>query len=705
MKKNGIKNFIFSFLLSLLAVVAVNKAVFHTIEPIKTAPNKTKNQIKTISLFSKQKNNSGNDESSRFAAIEDLVSTQEKVTENALPDIDISDAQKIKPTTKINNNKSKSIIVYQEQHTDKQHLPETANKHNTSSMHEPYINLATASEITLEKEQAVVNETPKSLSANNVIYADISDTIKDEQNQTALQNEILYAPEPIDKSSNIILAQADNILENSEDLIPLTENQELLHENINVLTSADTTQIAMLEPNTLINSFESLDKPEEKHIAEINLKKDNITTNTWTQMANTEQKDNPWVVAKGNRFAKNKIAQVDALTQDEKDETVTNENLEDNLQEDTLTPQEVVENDTINVSNEQDVDINIEQQSNVDTSDKNKTLLNENNASQHIQEQVSENTAKENIITIHKDDKISSSSAKDTIPEAPKEVVADFSNSHISLNMSVSSQEDDNNEQELIPQESILSPKPLLIPTDGSGTKLAYKMIQNLIIPLPEDVVNDADIIPELSSEPNQKPVEKPTTERNKNKKEIKKEEKESGLFKSISSWFSGNNKDNKKAENEAKDTQKNNKKTRQNKKSGISLFEVKQTPDLEENDIQIDTPEIMPAELKLSFQPNRAEISGHTLRWIHAFADNARDNNGIYIEIRIDGTSSFALQQKRLNLLSSIFANRGVDFRKVNIIFTSREPNSFIIRNIRFNNNEEVIINENDRDANYQYW
>ena len=112
-----------------------------------------------------------------------------------------------------------------------------------------------------------------------------------------------------------------------------------------------------------------------------------------------------------------------------------------------------------------------------------------------------------------------------------------------------------------------------------------------------------------------------------------------------------------------------------------------------------------MPAELKLAFQPNRAEISGHTLKWIHAFADNARDNPEIYIEIRIDGTGSFTLQQKRLNLLSTIFANRGVDFRKVNIVFTSREPNSFIIRNIRFNNSEEIIINQDENNTHYQQW
>ena len=107
------------------------------------------------------------------------------------------------------------------------------------------------------------------------------------------------------------------------------------------------------------------------------------------------------------------------------------------------------------------------------------------------------------------------------------------------------------------------------------------------------------------------------------------------------------------------------------------------------------EAPSIMPAELRLSFQPNRAEISGKTLKWIYAFADNARDNDNVYVEVRIDGTSSYALQQKRLNLLSSIFSARGVDYRKINIIFTSREPNSFIIRNIHFNNKETEEANK----------
>lgn len=91
----------------------------------------------------------------------------------------------------------------------------------------------------------------------------------------------------------------------------------------------------------------------------------------------------------------------------------------------------------------------------------------------------------------------------------------------------------------------------------------------------------------------------------------------------------------------------------------------------------------IMPTEIRLSFQPNRAEISGQTLRWVQAFASKAAETPDLALEIRIDGTSSTDLQQKRLNLLHNILTNKGVEYSKINTVFTSREPNSFILRTI----------------------
>ena len=116
----------------------------------------------------------------------------------------------------------------------------------------------------------------------------------------------------------------------------------------------------------------------------------------------------------------------------------------------------------------------------------------------------------------------------------------------------------------------------------------------------------------------------------------------------------------------------------------------------------------IMPTEMRLSFQPNRAEISGQTLRWIQAFAARAANNPEIGIEIRIDGTSAMELQQKRLNLLHNILTNRGVEYSKINTIFTNREPNSFILRTttLNFNNNAGNINRNNNRMATtYVQW
>lgn len=101
---------------------------------------------------------------------------------------------------------------------------------------------------------------------------------------------------------------------------------------------------------------------------------------------------------------------------------------------------------------------------------------------------------------------------------------------------------------------------------------------------------------------------------------------------------------------------------------------------------------DIVPTELKLAFQPNRAEISGQTLDWLHAFADNAVQNDNVVVEIRVDRSASYEVQKKRLKLLYKILADNGVESNKVNIIFTDREPNSFIIRNVRYASDEERI-------------
>ena len=228
--------------------------------------------------------------------------------------------------------------------------------------------------------------------------------------------------------------------------------------------------------------------------------------------------------------------------------------------------------------------------------------------------------------------------------------------------------------------------------------KIAGELVKNLLIPIPEDILNDKNLMPQLVSDPKSKKLEEKITREELNKQtEAKpetdeipfiteeanhaKEENSSpagddsgGILKSISSIFSSKEKE----EPEVAE------------KKGKTVVQ-KQEPENQKN----DTPEekntasdaenkILPTEIRLSFQTNRAEISGKTLNWIQAFAKKTMENDYTILEIRIDGTSSYNLQQKRLNLLYNILTNLGLDYEKVNTVFTNREPNSFVLRTVK---------------------
>ena len=242
--------------------------------------------------------------------------------------------------------------------------------------------------------------------------------------------------------------------------------------------------------------------------------------------------------------------------------------------------------------------------------------------------------------------------------------------------------------------------------------KVAYKMMKNNLIPIPEDIANDENLTPQLSySEENKKlskklmqsgelsgdtsahddeetekdsaPAAKPqdigTTplpQQPAADSQTKNSSSSASLTDSIAAWFSSS----------AKDKSTNTESEKQSSSgSGDSAFSKLLGLGKKDNS------GIAPSELKLAFQPNRAEISGQTLEWLKAFSDNAVKNDDVFIEIRIDGSGSYELQQKRLNLLYSILINNGVDYNKINIIFTDREPNSFIIRNVRYASEEDA--------------
>ena len=235
----------------------------------------------------------------------------------------------------------------------------------------------------------------------------------------------------------------------------------------------------------------------------------------------------------------------------------------------------------------------------------------------------------------------------------------------------------------------------------GKEIKVASETVKNLLIPIPEEILNDENLTPQLVSSKKPDDIRKEIEVEEKLKETVRADrpspaKKENTKIKTVSAEekiFSAEGSE------DSPSSEKDKKKTILNSLSSIfsSSTNVKEKNQKSREDGIFDNlrrkiagrnkVKIMPTEMRLSFQPNRAEISGQTLRWIQAFAARAAEDDGMMIEIRIDGTSAMDLQQKRLNLLHNILTNKGVEYGKINTVFTQREPNSFIIRTVRLNN------------------
>ena len=234
--------------------------------------------------------------------------------------------------------------------------------------------------------------------------------------------------------------------------------------------------------------------------------------------------------------------------------------------------------------------------------------------------------------------------------------------------------------------------------------QVAGEMIDNLLIPIPQDILDDKNLTPQLTSSEENRNLERELEEDRGIVREQQDEtepeveildaqgknihKKDAGILSSISSIFSGDKKKENNEESSMDDEDEGlintlTKKIRGNKTE----------------------PKILPTEIRLSFQPNRAEISGTTLQWIQAFGKKAAEEASIALEIRLNAGNDHILQQKRLNLLSNILTGRGVSPEKIRIVYTLREPNSFIMRTIWINEQTENAITKNSVQNNNGYY
>lgn len=244
---------------------------------------------------------------------------------------------------------------------------------------------------------------------------------------------------------------------------------------------------------------------------------------------------------------------------------------------------------------------------------------------------------------------------------------------------------------------------------EEENIQLASKTVKNLLIPIPEDILNDENLTPQLISSPKNQEIKEELEAKGLIRKEEAEEEskedkevtstsastqtpsadtttKDGSILDSLTSFFAGNKTTTPEIGVNEDDEEDTN--------TLFSAFTRKQNRLMSK---------ILPTEIRLSFQPNRAEISGQTLKWIKAFAQKTAEEPSTGLEIRIDGTSSPLLQRRRLNLLQNILLNEGAEPEKINTVFTAREPNSFILRTVRIN--KERINTPAKNNNRYMQW
>lgn len=233
--------------------------------------------------------------------------------------------------------------------------------------------------------------------------------------------------------------------------------------------------------------------------------------------------------------------------------------------------------------------------------------------------------------------------------------------------------------------------------------KVAEKIKQSIIFPIPDEILNDENLTPTFikgkkapssADSPKTAPAAKEAPAPAKDdisleiisNDKVGTKENGKGFLDSISSWFSDKpsvEKDTPPARKKATPSysSQDNNTAQAMPKSSEDLASFYES--LQDTQREYHQRKIVPSELRLFFQPGRAEISGSTLRWLKTFSDAAQADD-TFLQINLDASASTELQKKRLDLLYTILMNNGVDFRKVDTNFSLTEPNAFVIRTIK---------------------
>ena len=227
------------------------------------------------------------------------------------------------------------------------------------------------------------------------------------------------------------------------------------------------------------------------------------------------------------------------------------------------------------------------------------------------------------------------------------------------------------------------------------SVNVAERIKQSIIFPIPNEILSDENLTPTFinNTQPQKKNTPKQASPKIIEKKQV--DTNKTNILDNISSWLSPKTQaDNKPQKNKKiaapiynSQPTTNTQKTQDTPKQSIADFYEA----LQKTKNNTKRKSITPTELKLSFNNDRAEISGKTLNWLKTFSEVTIKENKI-LQIKLDSSTPIELQKKRLNLLYTIFTNNGVDINRISTSFTPIEENTFIIRTITQTHKQEEL-------------
>ena len=108
-----------------------------------------------------------------------------------------------------------------------------------------------------------------------------------------------------------------------------------------------------------------------------------------------------------------------------------------------------------------------------------------------------------------------------------------------------------------------------------------------------------------------------------------------------------------------------------------IDRFEKTRSAATYADDVMLRT---IPNEIKINFQPGRADLSAQALKWVRVFSASMKHKAQNAIEIRM-GMQQLELQARRFALLKAALLNNGVSPRQIRFTLTNRDNDSVVLR------------------------